>query len=422
MQNKDDVVVSGLGVVSPIGVGLNAFNESLLQRKSGIRNREVYADTKWPFRIGGIVEDFEPKQHIKPRKSMKLMCREIQFGFGAAQLAIADAGLDFESTDSTRVGVVCGSDTFYCDPSSIADSYWLEGKTITDVSEWIERAMKTIEPLWMLKYLPNMIASHIAISIDAQGPNNSIIQGDASGLLALIEAADVIRRGWADVMICGGTGSKINPTYLAYHGIDDLAEPGDDPATACRPFDRDRRGTVGGEGAGMIVLERRSHAESRGADLYGALRAFDYGHARPNRDSQVGLLVRKIQGVMQKAGISSEQVSHVNSDASGEKENDRIVAEAIDGSLGNVGVTAYKGNFGNLGPAGATIETCALLSSLKTNRIPATINCDSIAPDCPVRVLTENVEAEQQFAIKLSHSDTGQQVAALFESEQSSAV
>ena len=417
MKNENDVVVTGLGLVSPIGVGLEAFTESLINRKSGIRQRELFEGTPWPFRIGGIIDGFDPKPFVKPRKNLKLMCREIQFGFGAAQLAIQDSGLDVEAVDSTRVGVVCGSDTFYCDPRSIEDSYWLEEKSITDVSTWIERAMKTIEPLWMLKYLPNMIASHIAISIDAQGPNNSIIQGDISGLLAVIEAADVIRRGWTDVMVTGGTGSKINPTYLSYHGIGDLADPGDDPTRACRPFDRNRTGTVGGEGAGMMVLERRSHAEARGAEIYATLSAFDYGHAPMEPEAQVDLIARGIEKTIAKAGIEKDQISHVNSYASGESENDAQVAQGIHKSLNGVGVTAYKGNFGDLGPAGAIIETAAMLNSLKCNVVPATINCESLDENCPVNVITATEESEQQAAIKLSNSNTGQQAAVLFQAE-----
>ncbi|MEC9092905.1 MAG: beta-ketoacyl synthase N-terminal-like domain-containing protein, partial [Planctomycetota bacterium] len=302
-------------------------------------------------------------------------------------------------------------------PSSIKESYWHQEKAITDVSEWTEYAMNRIEPLWMLKYLPNMIASHIAISIDAQGPNNSIIQGDASGLLALIEAADVIRRGWADVMVTGGTGSQINSTFLCYHGIDNLAEPGDDPAKACRPFDQERTGTVGGEGAGMIVIEKRSHAEARGAEIYGSLDSFDYGYAKPEKDAQINLLKSKINRVIEKSGLDREQVSHVNSQASGERVHDEIVAQAIEQTLGSASVSAYKGNFGNLGPAGPVIETCAMLQALKTNVLPATINCDSPDANCPVNVVTENLHGEQVAAIKLSGSKAGQQVAALFKAE-----
>lgn len=417
MKNENDVVVTGLGIVSPIGIGLEAFNQSLHDRKSGVKLRESFAESDWPFRIGGIIDDYDPKQYVKPRKSLKLMCREIQFGFGAAQLALADAKLESDAIDPERAGVVCGSDSFYCDPDSITDSYKRGDEIVTDVSDWIELAMKSIEPLWMLKYLPNMIASHIAISIDARGPNNSIMQGDASGLLALIEAADVIRRGWADVMITGGTGSKINPTYLAYHGTDNLAKPGEDPTTACRPFDKNRTGTVCAEGAGMIVLERRSHAENRGAEIYGSLGAFDYGHSLSDKEKQIQLVAQKIDGVISKAGLTKDDISHVNSYASGEVEADEIAAQGIQSALGQVGVTAYKSHFGDIGPAGATIETCAMLHALKSNVIPGTINYETPDENCPVNVISEHLEQEQQAAIKLSSSVTGQKVAVLFEAE-----
>lgn len=417
MKSADDIVITGLGMVSPIGVGIDDFTEALVQGQSGIKERELFADTQWPFRIGGIVDNFEPKKYVKPRKSLKLMCREIQFGFGASQLAIEDAQIDFEQVDSTRVGIICGTDTFYCDPSSIADSYWSGESTIQELSPWIERAMKSIEPLWMLKYLPNMIASHIAIAINAQGPNNSIIQGDASGLLALVEAADVIRRGWADVMVTGGTGSKINPTYLAYHGISHLAQPADDLTQTCRPFDQDRQGSVGGEGAGMVILERRSHAEKRNARIYGKLSSFDYGYAKPEQETLFKMLAHRIERVIQKSGVSKDQISHVNSYASGEMENDQVNAAGIRETLGDVPVTAYQGHYGNLGPADGMIGSCASLKSFQTKVVAPTINCQSQDEACPVNVVTEPLQEKQTAAIQLAASNTGQQIAVLYESE-----
>lgn len=417
MKNENDIVFTGLGVVSPSGIGIDSLMESLFEGKSGIQLRDEFADSEWPFRIGGIVNGFEGKKFIKPRKNMKLMCREIQFGFAAATMAIEDAGLDLESHDSARIGVVCGTDTFYADPSSLHDSFFTEDNSIPPISEWTVRAMKTIEPLWMLKYLPNMTAAHVAIFLDAQGPNNSIIQRDASGLLAMVEAADAIRRGWADTMVVGGTGSKIHPTFLSYHGTDWLADPGDDPTTASKPFDQNRSGTVASEGAGMIVIERRKTAEARGANIYGKLAGFDYGCNNFDEASQTEFLAKKINGAIEKSGIEKSRVTHVNSHGSAEILSDRIEANAINRALGDVDVVAFKGNFGNMGPAGGIIESAVSLKALRDNQLPGTMNFSTPDEGCPVKVQTTTNNAEQTAAVKISLSNTGQMVAVLMEAE-----
>lgn len=119
MKNDNDIVFTGLGVVSPSGIGISSLMDSLFNEKSGIQLRDEFAESEWPFRIGGMIKGFEGKKFIKPRKNLKLMCREIQFGFAAATMAIEDAGLDLDAHDSSRLGVVCGTDTFYADPSSL---------------------------------------------------------------------------------------------------------------------------------------------------------------------------------------------------------------------------------------------------------------------------------------------------------------
>lgn len=417
MKNDNDIVFTGLGVVSPSGIGISSLMESLFNNQSGIQLRDEFAESEWPFRIGGIINGFEGKNFIKPRKNLKLMCREIQFGFAAATMAIEDSGLDLESHDSSRLGVVCGTDTFYADPSSLLDSFYTEDGSVPPISEWTVRAMRTIEPLWMLKYLPNMTAAHVAIFLDAQGPNNSIIQRDASGLLAMVEAADAIRRGWADTMVIGGTGSKIHPTFLSYHGTDWLADPGDDPTTASRPFDKQRSGTVASEGAGMILIERRKTAEARGAKIYGKLASFDYGWCNSDEDSQIEFLTKKINGAIEKAGIDKSQITHVNSHGSAEILSDRIESKAIHNALGDVDVVAFKGNFGNMGPAGGIIESAVTLKALYDNRLPGSMNYTTPDSDCPVNVLTASSDTEQTAAIKISLSNTGQMVVVLLEAE-----
>ena len=239
MNSTGDVVVTGMGVVSPIGVGTEAFWQSLLDGVSGVRVRESFADTDLPLRIGAPIVDFDPKPFVKPRKALKIMCQPIQFGCAAANLAFEEAGFEKQSLESVvspdRIGTLFGTETFFADPAEVARVF----RSCTEDDNyqhdrWGEFAMRQIQPLWMLKYLPNMAASHISIAIDARGPSNSICQGEASGLLALIEAADLIKRGVVDVVIAGGTGSQMALTAMLYRGCLLYTSPSPRDATLSR--------------------------------------------------------------------------------------------------------------------------------------------------------------------------------------------
>ena len=274
MSHSRDIVITGLGVVSPIGIGCEPFWESLASGSSGIRPVDLFDASSLRVRFGGQIPDFDAKLFVRPRKSLKVMSREIQLGFAAADLAMTDAGIAAGSLDPERFGVVYGSDMIYADLEDLADTY---RRSIRDgqfdFHLWSEAIHEELHPLWLLKHLPNMAASHIAIAHDARGPNNSIVLGDVSSLLAISEAADVIRRGWADVMLAGGTGCRLHPTALVARGDALLSHRADNYQAACRPFDRDRDGLVNGEGAGAILLESREHAERRGARIRGEVLA-----------------------------------------------------------------------------------------------------------------------------------------------------
>jgi 3-oxoacyl-[acyl-carrier-protein] synthase II len=214
-----DVLITGLGVISPIGVGREAVWESIVQRRSGVRRLADLEAAGWLAPFGGSVVDFEPKEFIQPRKSIKVMCREIQLASAAAEMAWQDAGLAGAAIDPDRFGVIGAAGVLYCDLEELRIPFieWLKQEDF-DIHRWSRKAMGELYPLWMLKYLPNMPACHIGIRYDARGPNNTISLGDVSSMLAVAEAADVIRRDHADVMIVGGTGSKLNVTDFIWHG------------------------------------------------------------------------------------------------------------------------------------------------------------------------------------------------------------
>ncbi|MBC7856618.1 MAG: beta-ketoacyl-[acyl-carrier-protein] synthase family protein, partial [Pirellulaceae bacterium] len=219
MPQSREVVVTGLGAVCPLGIGRDAVWASLSTGQSGVRLIPEFAGQDLPFRYAGLIEGFEPKEYVQPRKTLKVMSGEIQAAYSAAMLALQDAGLAKNSVVPERLGVVLGSEMLYGELGELADSYRLcvvDGEFHHEL--WAEQVMKNLFPLWMLKYLPNMAACHIGIASDARGPNNSIVEGGASSLLAFLEASQAIIRGHADVMICGGSGSSINMGALAFRG------------------------------------------------------------------------------------------------------------------------------------------------------------------------------------------------------------
>ena len=258
-----EVVITGMGVVSPIGIGLETFWQSLLNGVSGIKVRPDFEHTELPFRLWAPVDAFDGRQYVKPRKAIKVMSRPIQFGFAAAQMAAEQANLLDSGVNPDRMGTVFGSEAFFADPLDVSSLFQ---KCVTagayDDTRWGEYFMREIEPLWMLKYLPNMVASHISIAIDSRGPSNTICHGESSGLFAAIEGVELLHRGSADVVVVGGTSCPLGVTGMVYRGSERLSKKiRQDPEQVVRPFDIDRDGGVLGEGAGAIVLETKEHAE-----------------------------------------------------------------------------------------------------------------------------------------------------------------
>src|SRR5262245_25714703 len=268
MSLSREVVITGLGVVCPLGVGIEAYWQALLAGQCGIDWLPETAGAELPFRYAARLKDFDAKQFVQPRKSIKVMCQEIQAAYAAAALAMQHGGLEKGQVDPDRLGVILGSEMLYGDLEELIELYrhcTADGKLHAE--RWGDFAFKDLFPLWMLKYLPNMAACHISIAHDARGPNNSIVEGGVSSLLAVIEAASVIRRGHADVMLAGGSGSLATFGCLPFRGWRHLTTWTGEPAGASRPFDARRSGIVLGEGAGILLLESREHAERRGAAI-----------------------------------------------------------------------------------------------------------------------------------------------------------
>lgn len=412
MTSERDVVITGLGLVSPIGIGREAFAQSLAHRQSGVARVTQFDTSALSVHIGAELKDFEPKLYVKPRKSLKVMSREIQMGVASSTLAMEDAKLDRDQIESERFGVVYGSPMLYADNPELADQYracMVDGKF--DFGRFGEQFSKQMVPLWMLKYLPNMTASHIGIAQDARGPNNSVVLGDVSSLAAIAEAASVIERGLADVMLSGGSGSRLSLTPYMYRGDSNLSHQNEIPAAASRPFDANRDGMVVGEGATTIVLESRAHANQRNANILGTIVscASTYcgcDHAQGMRDA----IGRSITACLSKAAIDSTDIDHVNAHGTSEVNHDVFEAKAIREALGDVPVTAPKSYFGNVGAGSSAME---LAASLVGDDTPATLNYSDPDPNCAVNVVSQSARSTGEFVLKLSQAGTGQASAVL---------
>ena len=415
MVQSREVVITGAGVVSPIGIGLEAFWTALVECRSGVRPLTMDDECSLSVAFGGRVTDFDPKQYVKPRKSLKIMCREIQTGFAAAGLAMDDAALPAGAVEPERMGVVFGSEMLYGDIAELRDAYSgciVDGKFDFDL--WGKQAMNNLYPLWMLKYLPNMPACHIGIAHDARGPNNSIALAEVSSLLAVSEAASVIGRGMADVMIAGGTGSRLSMTGLVWRSDYNLSHRTLDSASASRPFDASRDGMVNGEGAGAFVMESRQHALARGARVWA--RVLGWGSAfEPRRNGRLGqgaAIGAAITVALRSAGLQADDVGHVNAHGLSTREDDPVEARAIREALGDVPVTAPKSFFGNLGAGGGAVEMAASVLSLADGRVPVTLNYQEPDSNCPINVIRDRPhQTDKHIAVVLNQTRTGQAVA-----------
>jgi len=417
MPDSLEIVITGAGAVSPIGIGAEAYWQSLIEGRSGVRDLRLLQGEGLPPTFGGDVADFDPKRFVRPRKSLKVMSRDIQMAFAAADLACDEAASGPGACDPERLGVVFGAEIIPCELDELEMAYrrcMVDGRF--DFTRWGTEAIDEMFPLWMLKYLPNMPACHIGISRDARGPNNSITLGEVSSLAAVAEAVRVIQRDHAEMMIAGGTASHVVPSLWARNQTHENSRRADDPAAACRPFDADRDGMVHGEGAAAFVLEKRTHAEHRGAPILARVLGFAATFEPiASRGRPQGKAIRAaIRAVLKQAKLQPGDVGHVNAHGVATRYDDAMEARAIRDELGQVPVTAPKSYFGNLGAGTGAVEMVASVLALRHGLIPPTLNYRRPDPDCPVCVVKgEPIPARRPTALVLNHTLNGQAVALL---------
>jgi 3-oxoacyl-[acyl-carrier-protein] synthase II len=408
-------------VVTPLGVGEEATWRALSEGTSGVRAIPELVEAGFPRPIGGRVLDLDPKQYVKPRKALKVMSRETELGFSAAELAWQHAGLDAAAPDPERLGVVSGSNMFAPNVQELASACHAcdDGHGGFDFTRWGTAGLSEMFPLWMLKYLPNMTPCHVGIAHDARGPTNSIVAGEVSGLLAVIEAVDLIARGHADVVVAGGVSTTLELMDLLWHSTDRLSARTADPESASRPFDADRDGIVGAEAAAFLVLERRRTAADRGARPLASFR----GYARRFESSSfnyrpTGQAVRQAcEATLSAGGVSAQDVGVVFAHGTSGIHEDRFEAQAVRDVLGDVPVAGLKSYYGHCGAASGAVDLAVGLISLQHGKIPGTRNFDTPDPRCPVNVSRDPRPVASPLAMVVSHRNTGQAVALLAELE-----
>jgi 3-oxoacyl-[acyl-carrier-protein] synthase II len=411
-------VLTGIGILTPLGHHTAATWEGVRAGRSGIRPIQAFDASRLPVHFGGEIVDFDAKAFIdkKDRKQIKVMARGIQLAVAAAQVALDDAKVDKAALDPTRFGIEFGSGLLSTDLKDLADAAAIscrppDWKVELDI--WGSEGLRLIEPLWMLKYLPNFLASHISILHNAQGPNNSITQSGLSSLLALGEAHRILRRGQADFMLVGGAESKFNLLgWTRNCQFAGMSRRNDAPAKACRPFDKERDGVVFGEGGGVVIAEDLDHAKKRGARVYGEVVGF--GSAFDSRRDGRGL-ARAIRAALAQAGITADAVDHVNAHGNSTTQGDRREAQALREVFGArpVPVFAAKSYFGDLGAGSGAVELSLSLLALQTGALPPTLNYEHPDPACPVAVNRGPHTIQKPCFLKTGFNEMGQCAAVL---------
>jgi 3-oxoacyl-[acyl-carrier-protein] synthase II len=421
------IVVTGLGIFSPCGIGPEAFLAALREKRSGVSHVTGFDASVVSGGVGGEVKDFNDetikKVYLKDlRKSLKVMSRDIQMGTAAASQALADAGLKPGVIDPERMGVEYGSNLIFSQPVDLQNACWACADPKFHYEQWGETGFPKMEPLWMLKYLPNMPACHIAIYADARGPSNSLTLDEASANVVTTEAIRILRRGSADVMITGSTGTRLHPIRAMHARLwDALDIDQENPGRSCKPFDKNRKGQAIGEAAGCMILEEETHAQQRGARVYGRILGGGTSCVL-SKDGQPDIrlaAVNAIRGALDDARLKPGDIGHINAHGLGSQEADATEALAIHDVFGDLGpkipVVGIKGFTGNSGAGCGVIEIAASLLSAATGEAPPTLNYEHADPALRLNVTKDFTPVASKKFVKLNFTRAGQASALVIE-------
>jgi 3-oxoacyl-[acyl-carrier-protein] synthase II len=370
-------VITGLGVISPLGNSLERFWSGLCNGKSGITRITKFDSTGYDCRIASEVKDFDPLDFI-PKKDIKKMDTFIQYAMAASILAVEDSMLSIAEADRDRIGVLIGS--------GIGGMQAIEKYH----SILLEKGPKRISPFFIPMSIVNLASGNISIHFGIKGPNTSVVTACATGTHAIGDAFRIIQRGDADAMIAGGAESVITPLAVAgFCAMNALSTRNDDPERASRPFEMNRDGFVMGEGAGVVIIEERDKALSRGARIYAEILGYGtssdaYHISAPDPDALGPSL--SMERAIADSGIPSDEIDYINAHGTSTPLNDRVETESIKRVFGsharNLIVSSNKSMLGHLLGAAGGVEAVASCLSIHHSLIPPTINYEESDPEC----------------------------------------
>jgi 3-oxoacyl-[acyl-carrier-protein] synthase II len=427
------VVITGIGVISPIGVGSKGFWENLLAGLCGIRRITNFDASGFDCQIAGEcppykVTDCVPKSY---RKATKVMARDIELAVVAADDAFKDAGLksrSYQETpdfDAKRFGCNIGAGLISCEINELAAGMVValnEAKTGLDLRKWGTEGMNQLTPLWLLKYLPNMLACHVTIVHGLMGPSNTITCQEASSHLAIGEAFRTIQRGNAELAICGGAESRVNPMGLMRQELLKRLtnEHNDSPCDAVRPFDEDASGCVYGEGGGLLILEEYEHAKKRGARIYAELIGFaasqdTYSIMEPDPTGRS--YAKAVENALKDGDVTPMDIdvfipNGISLPGSDHAELNGL-RKALGADLERVAMAPIKAQIGYLG-AGSGVDAAAAALSVATGKIPPAKNSRKIIDGAKLNVAPEHREMPVKVAVSTVYSLGGQNAALVF--------
>lgn len=367
---KNRVVITGIGAITPVGIGKENFWDSLLAGKSGIEKTSRFDASEYTAQVAGEVKDFEPTDFID-KKEAKRMDRYTQFAVAATKLAIEDAKMDLEKEDSDRIGVIVGT--------GIGGIETLH----TQYENLFAKGPSRISPFFIPMMIGNMAAGQVSISFGLQGPSSCVVTACATGTNAIGDAFRLIQRGEADVMVAGGTEACISPAAVAgFCSMKALCtDHNDEPAKASRPFDKTRSGFVMGEGAGVVILESLEHAEARGAHIYAEVVGYAYNSDAYHitSPSPGGVQAAKcMEKALADAGLKPEEIDYINAHGTSTHLNDMTETAAIKTVFGkhayDLSISSIKSMTGHLLGAAGGIECIATALTIENDIMPPTIN------------------------------------------------
>lgn len=396
MSNR--VVVTGLGIISPVGIGIESFWSNLLDGKSGIGPVTKFDVSEMSTKIAGEVKDFNASDYID-KKEAKRMDLYTQYAVSAARMAVEDSSLDLEKTDLDRMAVILGS--------GIGGLYTMEEQCRV----LVDKGPKRISPFLVPMMIVNMAAGQISITLGAKGPNYTVVSACASGTNAVGDAFNLIQRGSADIVVTGGTEASITPLgFAGFCSMKAMSTRNDEPTKASRPFDRDRDGFVMGEGSVILILESLEHAQKRGAKIYAEVLGYgasaDAHHITAPAPEGEGA-ARAMSIAIRDAGLRPEDIDYINAHGTSTDLNDKYETLAIKQVFGehakSVLVSSTKSMTGHLLGAAGALELAVLALAIRDNKVPPTINYENPDPECDLDYVP-NVYRDKEVNFALSNS------------------